>query len=461
MMRVTYHNARTHADGRAFSPRHNDRDFTIEHAANIDEERTIDNVYYNLYDGWYTESERESMPHTFYEAEREYYEATFGRAYLEQQRRHEAARNYGRMKTFDEWMYGVRNNLPVETFLQIGKSGDGNHATPDVMMACGDELIARLDEWSAEHDDCVRILDVAYHFDEEVPQFHMRRVFQYEDDDGVMRIGQSEALERAGVKYDVEAAVNEHIRTTLAKKRKQVVKDETERAKSEGCELSRDDVKRIRASVTLTDDEERAIRANPRPSRHANRLMTFDSMVRGWWMDICESHGVEVERTPLPPHRSKEKEQMLWERELEVRDEEQRVDAARRDLEAMRRNVALEVEEANARLMELGERQDESERELNLVEQEIGEARRDVGNGVLYDFANYLSRRVPGLPRGDTLKGYVEDFSEWWHGRDDRRVLRQRERVERAERSRQNTTPHRPTPRSHGASRGRSAGPSL
>lgn len=45
-MRATIHNGRTSHLG-AFTPRHNDRNFNINHAEHIDPERVKDNRYWN------------------------------------------------------------------------------------------------------------------------------------------------------------------------------------------------------------------------------------------------------------------------------------------------------------------------------------------------------------------------------------------------------------------------------
>jgi DNA repair exonuclease SbcCD ATPase subunit len=273
-----------------------------------------------------------------------------------------------------------------------------------------------------------------------LPQLHIRRVYQYQDDDDVWRIGQTKAPELAGVPYDVEAATQERLKTALSKKRREAVKA---REDEEGRRLKPREAADVRKSVRLSKEETSAIRNNPQPTRHANRLMTFDKMVRGWWCDICEEHGIEVERTPLPPHKSRSKEKMLWEREKEVRTKEEQIERARQDYEqllSLNAQNAQRLRESDEELQRLDDKTDEAYRDLRHlnaavreardVEQRLNaavaakhdeledleyaadEARKDsTAHDLLRGFAGFIDRMFPGLKQsGYDPVAFVDNF---------------------------------------------------
>lgn len=305
-MRATYHNARTRVDGSAFNPKHNDRDFSIEDADNIHPEQSHRNVYWNAADNkWYTHEERDGdgVSHTFKTAELEVYKELFWGQYVAQQKRHEEKRQYGRMKTFEEWVY-TKLHCPEETFLQIGKTGDGNHPDAEVLHVCGDELIEHMRRWSEEHGEPYRILDIAYHFDEQVPQLHVRKVWMFTDEDGELQIGQKQALEQAGVEPP---------------------------------------------------------KPDKREGRYNSRKMTYDAEIREAWYAICEQHGLTIEREPLPPHKSKTKQRMLYEREEELAEKQEELATQVENFEADRAAAMQEMEfERWAHEQELADAESES-----------------------------------------------------------------------------------------------------
>ena len=182
-MRATIHNGRTSNLG-AFTPKHNDRNFNINHAEHIDPERVQLNRYWN----WTGNPET-----TFEAAEAAFYEKHIS-AHLEAQNaRYRAQRHAERAKTMDEYRKSPQT-CPEEVILQIGKLGD---TIPADMMA---RIIQEQINWEQKTFPGVKVLDVALHMDEQgAPHIHERRAWVYTDKDGNTAISQNKSLEQMGV----------------------------------------------------------------------------------------------------------------------------------------------------------------------------------------------------------------------------------------------------------------------
>lgn len=181
-MRATIHNGRTSHLG-AFTPKHNDRNFDINHAEHIDPERVKNNRYWN-----WTGKEI-----TFEAAEQAFYEKYIRKHLDAQNARYRAQRHAERAKTMDEYRRSPQT-CPEEVILQIGKLGD---TIPADMMA---RIIQEQINWEQKQFPGVRVLDVALHMDEQgAPHIHERRAWVYTDKDGNTAISQNKSLEQMGV----------------------------------------------------------------------------------------------------------------------------------------------------------------------------------------------------------------------------------------------------------------------
>lgn len=182
-MRATIHNGRTSNLG-AFTPKHNDRNFNINHAEHINPERVKLNRYWN----WTGNPET-----TFEAAEIDFYEKHIS-AHLEAQNaRYRAQRHAERAKTMDEYRKSPQT-CPEEVILQIGKLGD---TIPADMMA---RIIQEQINWEQQQFPGVKVLDVALHMDEQgAPHIHERRAWVYTDKDGNLAISQNKSLEQMGI----------------------------------------------------------------------------------------------------------------------------------------------------------------------------------------------------------------------------------------------------------------------
>lgn len=181
-MRATIHNGRTSHLG-AFTPKHNDRSFDINHAEHIDQERVKNNRYWN-----WTGKEI-----TFEAAEQAFYEKHIRKHLDAQNARYRAQRHAERAKTMDEYRRSPQT-CPEEVILQIGKLGD---TIPADMMA---RIIQEQINWEQKQFPGVKVLNVALHMDEQgAPHIHERRAWVYTDKDGNFAISQNKALEQMGV----------------------------------------------------------------------------------------------------------------------------------------------------------------------------------------------------------------------------------------------------------------------
>lgn len=181
-MRATIHNGRTSHLG-AFTPKHNDRNFDINHAEHIDPERVKNNRYWN-----WTGKEI-----TFEAAEQAFYEKYIRKHLDAQTARYRAQRHAERAKTMDEYRRSPQT-CPEEVILQIGKLGD---TIPADMMA---RIIQEQINWEQKTFPGVKVLDVALHMDEQgAPHIHERRAWVYTDKAGNLAISQNKSLEQMGV----------------------------------------------------------------------------------------------------------------------------------------------------------------------------------------------------------------------------------------------------------------------
>jgi DNA repair exonuclease SbcCD ATPase subunit len=182
-MRATIHNGRTSHLG-AFTPKHNDRNFNINHAEHINPERVKLNRYWN----WTGNPET-----TFEAAEAAFYEKHIRQHLDAQNARYTAQRHAERVKSMDEYRRSPQT-CPEEVILMIGKAGD---TIPADMMA---RIIQEQINWEQKQFPGLKVLDVALHMDEQgAPHIHERRAWVYTDKEGNLAISQNRSLEQMGV----------------------------------------------------------------------------------------------------------------------------------------------------------------------------------------------------------------------------------------------------------------------
>lgn len=299
MRTMTHHGRGKNKGGKAYGSKHDDRNFDVTKAKNIDPELTPENLVWHIYMDEQETSEGQEKdaeaptdtlyapmnwrlqgmldaamgtdyaaenkaryfarknadaagekPMTFEEVETRFYQETFSEQLRQTNDKYRANGHSERVKDMAAWMRSRRNS-PVESIYQIGdKHITGQHVDAQTLKACYDEFAQEEQKWNEEHGRPFTILNRAMHVDEPEcpPHIHVRRAWHYKAEDGTLRVGQEKALAQAGVELP----------------------DPT---KKEG--------------------------------RYNNRKMTYDAMMREKWLDILERHGLEVEREPVPGSKGK------------------------------------------------------------------------------------------------------------------------------------------------------------
>lgn len=185
-MRITTNNSRRSAGGRVYSPRHNDRTFSVENAPHINHARTADN--------WeWTWLENDGVLCSFEDAEREYYARHISDHLQAVNCRYEAQRHSERVRSLDEYRRAPQS-CPEETIVCIGNRE--HHPDPSELLAAYLEL----QHWQQHQFPQLHVLDYAMHLDEQgAPHIHERHVWTYTDADGHLAIGQARALKQMGI----------------------------------------------------------------------------------------------------------------------------------------------------------------------------------------------------------------------------------------------------------------------
>ncbi len=178
-MRVTNRNARADKSGR-----HNDRNFDLEKAPHINQDKSADNEYYTYND--------ERMM-SFRDLELEFYHNHFEQALDRANENHAKAYHKERIKTVEQY-YTNKRTMPEDKILQIGNINE--HASKEELWRCALEYKDRFEDIFGDH---CKILDMALHMDEATPHVHVRRVWIAEDEHGNEIVSQNKALEQMGI----------------------------------------------------------------------------------------------------------------------------------------------------------------------------------------------------------------------------------------------------------------------
>lgn len=216
-------------NSRKGSADHNDRNYDVTLDGHIDKIRMATNIYQNCYNN-------ENI--TFSEAESRYYKEHYSGWTEKQNMKHIKSRHKELCRDIDDLLKNQRY-APEETWLQIG----GVNGTVDeyTFEVCVRDYIDEL----MKYQDNIHVLDWAIHYDEATPHAHIRKVYDYVDENGDRHISQTRALKELGFEC-------------------------LDRTAAEG--------------------------------RRNNPKMAFDGYMRDIWYDICERHGVVIERSVTETH---------------------------------------------------------------------------------------------------------------------------------------------------------------
>ena len=292
--RVSRHNGRAGKHG-VYNPKHNDRQFDVAHADNIDKGRTNLNLYWDWQNGLRDHEVNQSGQYpSFNQVEREFYEQRYGDYLAGQAARNIKAGHAGRNRTVDDLMADVRI-CPEETIYQIGKEGEC--PSPDVLLEVMQEFMDTFQERFGKH---VHILDWALHLDETSPHIHARQVFDIENRYGEIEPKQEKALEALG--------------------------------------------------IPLPFPEKKTGKMN-------NRKITFDGICRELLLNICEEHGLDVERDAIYGGKAnRDKNDYIIEAQREkIAELERRNAELTADNEAQSRIIAQKTAELEDKLEKLSD----------------------------------------------------------------------------------------------------------
>lgn len=236
--RLTTHSGRVGKNG-VFNPKHNDRNFDLENSFHINSDKTNENMYINFVTNKsYTHEEKmKKNIQTFEEMEAQFYEENFSKALDKKNERYKKNGHKERIKTMKETRED-KSYCPEETIFQFGSRDEFNEEDYDKFIDVMNEYLMWFNDSFSPH---IKLLSCALHVDEATPHFHLRKVYIGEDKDGNKFPSQSKALKKLGVE-----------RPDPSKKK----------------------------------------------SRYNNPKMAFTEITRNKLMDICEEHGLSIEREP-------------------------------------------------------------------------------------------------------------------------------------------------------------------
>ena len=187
--RLTYHNGRVDSSGKAYSAKHNDRSFDTEKSEHIDSALTQRNKvvrYVDDVDGA-----------DLNEYELNVYKQYFTEMHEAQKARYRAQRQYAsydKIADIDDYRK-TKNKCPEESIIQVGSGSDSVDA--DLLW----QMYQKYADWHRETYPQIMLLDAALHVDEPdaAPHVHLRKIYTYTDNDGMLCIGQEKCLEQMGV----------------------------------------------------------------------------------------------------------------------------------------------------------------------------------------------------------------------------------------------------------------------
>lgn len=260
----------------------------------------------------------------------------------EQNEKYKQQRQYKRVKSLEDF-YNSKRYRPTEEILQYGHAG-GDVPDRETYEKMTKEYALRKVKWGKEHGNHLHVLDYANHYDEATPHTHLREIWDYQDDEGILRVSQEESMKRAGL-------------------------DLPDPSKPEG--------------------------------QYNNRAMTYTKICREMWQDVCEQFGYAVERVPLENGRKKSETVAEYHarkgRELESRE---------KDLNTLKaslfdRERALNEKQEEYKVNYLKRRKELERREKTIIQKE-----QDVSKyaKVLMERINVYERKLDKIQKIDDVK---------------------------------------------------------
>lgn len=189
-MKATRHNGRSGKHG-SYNPKHNDRNFDLEHSEHINANMAMQNIYWDCYAGKRTATSKGTYE-SFDAIELRFYEENYSELVENQNDRNAMNRHTERNRTIED-IYQNKKTCPEESIYQLGNI-EGSVKAKTLVHVTEDFL-----SWFEDtYGQFVHILDWALHVDEATPHIHERHVFDAPNTYGEISPQQDKALELLG-----------------------------------------------------------------------------------------------------------------------------------------------------------------------------------------------------------------------------------------------------------------------
>ena len=291
-MKLTRHNGRAGKNG-AYNPKHNDRQFDVANSDHIDQERAKQNVYWDCYQGYrfLTDmTQEDQITYSFEQIEQAFYSERYDDFCEAQHERNRKTGHTGRDRSTKD-LWEDKKTCPEESLIQIGTMEKS--VSPAVLAEIAAEFFEEFDRRFGKH---IHILDWALHLDEATPHIHERHVFDCENRYGEIAPQQEKALETLGFE-------------------------------------------------------------RPHPDQKASKLnsrkITFDAACRVMLFDICERHGLHLDREPEYGGRAylKKQDYILLKQKEKMAVQDQQIESKEAELEA----ITIRIEDTEAFVEEVAD----------------------------------------------------------------------------------------------------------
>lgn len=267
----------------------------------------------------------------FYGTELEFYEDNFGEQFTEQNKKHETARNYKRIKSIEEY-YKSKQYQPSEMILQIGNCRNDRLPTKEEFLLVVNSYILTLQEYAERTGNHLVLLNSSCHFDETVPHCQLRYLWKTSDN----RLLQEDAMKEAGLEVpDPEK---------LAKDLEEAEKLKTYEQYDKKSKEYKEGKKKYENAVKGAH-------------RYNNRAMTFTAEQRAIWYDTCDSYGFIIDREPIKDKNGHGKKHSTTRKYIY----QQEAEARRRKHDQDQREIAIlkkDIEQLNVDIKHIKREQD-------------------------------------------------------------------------------------------------------
>ena len=291
-MKLTRHNGRAGKNG-AYNPKHNDRQFEVANSDHIDQERAKQNVYWDCYQGYRfptDQAQEDQITYSFEQIEQAFYSERYDDFCEAQHERNRKTGHTGRDRSTKD-LWEDKKTCPEESLIQIGTMEKS--VSPAVLAEIAAEFFEEFDRRFGKH---IHILDWALHLDEATPHIHERHVFDCENRYGEIAPQQEKALEALGFE-------------------------------------------------------------RPHPDQKASKLnsrkITFDAACRVMLFDICERHGLHLDREPEYGGRAylEKQDYILMKQKEKMAVQDQQIESKEAELEA----ITIRIEDTEAFVEEVAD----------------------------------------------------------------------------------------------------------